>query len=74
MELQRTGKKIKFLDVHIGNPFYAHNTIWIRTSYKGATVLGNSGTHQSACNFTIDECDEFVECIKICDSDEYRGG
>lgn len=60
VELKRTGKSIKFLDVHIGHPFYAHNKIWIRTDYPAAAELGDSGSHTSVCNFTIDEEDKVV--------------
>ena len=63
--MQRTGEKIKFLDVHIGNPFYAHSKVWVRTTYQAAAELGDSGERKSVCNFTIDECDKLVERIKI---------
>lgn len=54
MELRRTGKKMPFLDVHIGNPFWAHERVWIRTDGDAATELASSGTFASSCNFLID--------------------
>lgn len=54
MRLVRTGQKLPFLDVHIGNPFWAHNRVWIRTSGTGATELASSRTWSSSCDFLID--------------------
>lgn len=64
-KLQLTDTLIPFLDVNIGNPFFAHNTVWIRTSYEAAARLGGSGEHTSVCNFTIDECDKLVRGILV---------
>jgi len=51
----RTGRTVAFLDVHIGAPFFAHGSYWVRTSFDGATKLaGTVDGHQSACNFLID--------------------
>lgn len=81
MQLIRTGKKIAFLDVHIGSPFFAHGKIWVRTAFDAATVLQGStdGLWASCCNFIIDgttrpvrgpyshagETCEEVECVEI---------
>lgn len=66
-KLKRTGKKIKFLDVSIGGPFYAHHRIWVRTSYDAATEFGSTagGKHRSCCNFTLDKKDEIVEEVDV---------
>lgn len=59
-----TGKKMKFTSVSIGNPFYAHGKMWVRTGREAGTELRNSGEHASSCNFTIDACDEYVGSVK----------
>ena len=64
-ELVRTGKRIPFLKLQIGNPFFAHGKVWIRTSYEAATELTYSGCHSSTCNFTIDVEDEIVEIVNV---------
>lgn len=65
-ELRATGKRIRFLEVAIGNPFAAHGCIWVRTSYEAATKIAYSGYKAaSCCNFTIDECDEWVEFVNV---------
>ncbi len=64
--LNPTGGKIAFLDVAIGAPFFAHDKIWIRTSYEAATELVSSGNRMgSCCNFTIDECDKIVGFVAV---------
>jgi hypothetical protein len=65
VELVRTGTKIAFLKVGIGNPFYAHNGMWIRIDYDAAKRLAPSDMHASCCSFTIDACDEFVEFVNV---------
>ena len=62
-ELQRTGKRIKFTDVAIGNPFFAHGKMWTRTSYSGATQMASSGWHASSCSFDLDPWDKYVEYV-----------
>lgn len=37
--LKRTGKKVAFKDLNIGQPFFHHGTFWVRTNYDGATDL-----------------------------------
>jgi hypothetical protein len=54
MQLKRTGKMMPFLDVHIGNPFWAHDGYWVRTDGSAATRLESSGHHGSCCDFLID--------------------
>lgn len=54
MRLERTGKSMPFLDVQIGNPFWAHNRVWGRTDGDAATELHDTGEHSSCCNFLID--------------------
>ena len=84
MQLVRSGKRIAFLDLHIGSPFFAHGKFWVRTDFDAATVLQDStdGLWPSACNFIIDgttkpargpyshagETCEEVECVE-CRSD-----
>lgn len=79
--IKRTGKKIAFLDLHIGSPFYAHGGLWVRTSFSAATRLENSesGLYANCCNFLIDgtttpvrgpyshagETCEEVECVEV---------
>lgn len=66
VELVRTGKQIKFVDVSIGQLFYAHDAFWTRTSWVAASVVSSSTNHHSnVCNFTIDACDEYVEEVKL---------
>jgi hypothetical protein len=70
-ELRATGKRIRFLDVSIGNPFAKHGAIWVRTSYDAATKVASSGHHASCCNFVIDPEDEWVEVVNVViDGDE----
>jgi len=64
-KLIATGAMVPFLDVNIGHPFFAHNRFWIRTSREAAAELGSSRSHTSVCNFTLDECDEIVEAVKV---------
>ena len=65
VNLRKTGKKVRFLDVSIGQPFYAHNRFWVRISYEGASELRASLCHAATCcNFTIDAEDEFVEEVE----------
>lgn len=55
--------KIRFTDVNIGQPFKAHNTIWVRTGYDSAIELDASQRRGSfgSCNFMQEAVDEFVE-------------
>lgn len=61
-ELRRTGRKMAFLDLDIGSPFWAHGRLWVRTNGTTGTVLRSApntrqdplGTTPSACNFLID--------------------
>lgn len=64
-ELRATGKRIRFKDVSIGNPFAAHGKMWVRISYEAAMQLAYSGYRASVCNFTIDACDEWVEFVNV---------
>lgn len=66
----RTGKMVPFLEVGMGQPFYAHGKVWVRTSYEAATELtstpirhGGKLIHASCCNFVTDECDKNVEAV-----------
>jgi hypothetical protein len=56
MHIQRSGKKVPFLDLGIGSPFYAHGRVWVRTDFDAATELKGSeeGAGASTCNFLID--------------------
>ena len=54
MRIKRTGKMIPFLDVHIGNPFWAHGKVWVRTDGNAASELASTGQWSSCCNFLID--------------------
>lgn len=54
MRIKRTGKMLPFLDVHIGNPFFAHGRVWVRTEGNAATHLVSTGHWGSACDFLID--------------------
>lgn len=65
LALKRTGKRVKFTDVGIGAPFFAHRKIWVRTSYDAATVLSDSVSFASTCNFMIDACDRNVDEVVI---------
>lgn len=81
MQITRTGKKIAFLDIHIGSPFFAYGKVWVRTAFDAATVLLSSeaGLGANVCNFIIDgtttpkrgpyshkgETCEEVECVEI---------
>ncbi len=65
MNLRRTGNAIEFIDVSIGQPFFAHNKFWTRISPEVAAALSGS-LHKGAscCNFAIDEEDKFVEQVE----------
>jgi len=52
--IRRTGTRLPFLDVHIGNPFWAHGRLWVRTDGDAATQLVSVGEHGLAANFLID--------------------
>ena len=65
MNLRRTRKMVKFTDLCVGNPFFAHGRVWIRIDELSAVALGSSGDYGgSCCDFTLDACDEFVEAIE----------
>lgn len=68
--LVRTGKLVPFRDVGIGQPFWAHDKVWIRTSHNAATQLGTTDMRRygeiylsSCCNFDIDPMDAEVEAL-----------
>ena len=72
MQIVRTGKMVPFLEISIGSPFWAHDKVWVRTSYSAATVLGSTPIRSegrmslmSTCNFTIDECDREIEAVEV---------
>jgi hypothetical protein len=65
VELIRTGRHLKFTAVGIGNPFYAHDGMWIRLDRDAAKRLAPSDMHASCCNFTMDACDEYVEFVNV---------
>lgn len=76
--LVRTGKLVRFLDTSIGQPFWAHGKVWIRTSYDAATELGGTSQRRygfillhSTCNFLIDPIDTEVEALTY-SADQYR--
>ncbi len=61
-----TNEKIKFLDVGMGQIFYAHDSFWVRTDYDvGTKVESHSGDRGSARNFTIDACDRYVYAVVL---------
>lgn len=62
--LRRTGKLIPFLSISIGNPFWAHGRVWIRTGYTDASELVTSQHHGSCCNFDMDPWDRDVEAVE----------
>jgi hypothetical protein len=65
-ELRATGKRIRFTEVMIGNPFAAHGKMWVRTSYEAASELAYSGYRAgSVCNFMTDPEDEWVEFVNV---------
>lgn len=66
----RTGRLVPFTDVGIGQPFWAHGKVWVRTSYEAATEMTstpqrNAGLRNwaSTCNFAIDPWDKEVEAL-----------
>ena len=61
--LVRTGKIVPFKSVDIGNPFFAHDRVWIRTGREAGTELHGTGERSSSCNFTTDPEDENVESM-----------
>lgn len=61
--LVRTGKLVPFLEVPIGQPFWAHGAVWTRTAYDAATRLEGAATRGSCCNFLIDAIDREVEAL-----------
>lgn len=72
MQLVRTHKKVSFLTVSIGQPFWAHNSVWIRTDYAAATELQSTTRRAegilhitNVCNYLIDKEDEWVEAIEV---------
>lgn len=78
MNFTRTGKMVPFLDVNIGSPFFAHDKVWVRTSYEAATELNSTPIRSegklmmsSCCSFTIDECDREVEAVEYSESREF---
>lgn len=69
-EFIRTGRLVPFLDVGIGQPFWAFGKVWIRTAYDAATELTSTPQRKaglrplaSCCNFLIDPWDKEVEAI-----------
>lgn len=52
-------KRKRFLDLNIGALFVAHDQVWVRTSYDGATTIDTN----SACNFVLDPEDEYVLAV-----------
>lgn len=74
--LVRTGKLVPFLEVSIGEPFWAHGAVWIRTAYDAASQLGNTSQRRyghifmgNCCNFLIDEIDKEVEAMTYSSQD-----
>jgi len=69
-ELVATGERIRFTDVAIGAPFFAHGCFWVRTSYDAGTSMASSQERgqYGACNFMQDPKDKFVTAV------EYRVG
>ncbi len=65
LTLRRSDATLLFLNVGIGQPFWAHDKVWIRTDYEAATELGSTGqfNRKSTCNFTLDECDKIVGVV-----------
>jgi hypothetical protein len=56
MKIIRTGKKIAFLDVSVGSPFYAHGRYWVRRTFEAACELRSTrdGLLARAANFVIE--------------------
>jgi hypothetical protein len=55
MEIKRIGEKMAFLDLCIGQPFFAHGRLWTRTSFSAGTELhGSHSRMNSACDFLKD--------------------
>lgn len=74
--LARTGKLVPFLEVSIGQPFWAHDAVWIRTAYDAATQLGNTSQRRyghifmgNTCSFVIDDIDKEVEAMTYSSQD-----
>ena len=62
-ELQRTGRRIPFVKVVTGCPFFAHGKMWIKVSSSVAAKLSPSDYHDSWCDFVTDPEDEIVEYV-----------
>lgn len=62
--LRRSGMLTPFTRVSIGNPFWAHGKVWVRTSYEAATELKPTGQIASCCNFMSDPWDFEVEMME----------
>lgn len=69
--LTRTGRKVEFKSVHIGQPFVAHDRFWVRFTASAATELHGSLTFGSCCDFTIEDEDRFVEEVVLRPVAEY---
>lgn len=78
LKLRTTGRKMPFLDIDIGAPFYAHGEFWVRVSGNTGVILMNSdGGVRSYRDFLLDGvvltdrhghkvvCGE-VEIVEIC--------
>lgn len=67
--LNRTGQQIKFKDVMIGQPFFAHCAFWTRISPNSAAeIRGSDWVGARICDFmcdALDECGEDVEYVKL---------
>lgn len=75
--LIRTGIMVPFLDVGIGDPYYAHNRFWTRTDTNAGTEFGSTKYKpgfecmKSTCDFVIDGtvpsqwCDKGRMCEQV---------
>lgn len=65
VEMVRTGRRIPFVKVVTGCPFFAHGTMWIKMTPTVGAKLSPSDYHNSWCDFVTDEADKIVEYVNI---------
>lgn len=63
--LKRAGMPLKFNDVMIGQPFFAHGVFWTRISPNGASeIRGSDWVGAKVCDFMCDAPDERGEDVE----------
>ena len=63
--LKQTGQNIKFKDVMIGQPFFAHGAFWTRISNQAAAkIKGSDWVGATICDFLCDSLDERGEDVE----------